>query len=198
MDLAEPSSLKRKWVKELSPESAARDCHEETKQVEPAPHSDLDPVREESRSRSPDEQATSLSITCSSSTHDTTASSFHFESIHDFTKELQTAITASWPTRSSPGYSKYAAVKVLLISWEEDDLGVEVEVDLLGQLLENVYSYEVEKWKIPSMNSFDALDEQVRASAKAIRSNPSSLFVLYYAGHARPSRDLGSYPRWSS
>ncbi|KAK1759192.1 hypothetical protein QBC47DRAFT_357079 [Echria macrotheca] len=131
------------------------------------------------------------------STHDTTPSSFHFESIQDFTKGLQSALDASWKTRQEP-VSKYKAVKALLLSWEDDDLGVEAEIDPLAQLLENVYGYEVERWRIPSLGSFRALDNKVRASTESIWEVPSSLFILYYGGHARPSRGQGSFPRWSS
>ncbi|KAK4454485.1 hypothetical protein QBC34DRAFT_160211 [Podospora aff. communis PSN243] len=188
---------KRKWEPEESParhpESPGHDAPEQHL-------SDNDPTalgeeQQASDLESPDE-TTSLSI--GSSTHDTAASSFHFESIHDFTKELQAALTANWTTRRYYSSSKYQAVKALLVSWEDDDLGVRVEVDLLGQLLERVYSYDVEKWQIPSRDPFKALDKQVRAASEAVWDTTSSLFILYYAGHARPSRGLGSFPRWSS
>jgi len=134
----------------------------------------------------------------SSSTHDTTASSFHFSIIHDFTRDLQSAVEASWKTRQDSGCSKYKAVRALLVSWEEDDLGVVAEIDLLGQLLQDVYRYDVRKWRIPSVDSFKALDRHVRSVTEDIWGATSSLFILYYAGHARPSRDLGSFPRWTS
>ncbi|KAK0620748.1 hypothetical protein B0T14DRAFT_567479 [Immersiella caudata] len=101
-------------------------------------------------------------------------------------------------TRKYYGSFKYQALKALLVGWGEDNFGVRAEIDLLGQLLERVYGYEVEKWHIPSRDPFKALDRQVRASAEAIWEHPASLFILYYAGHARPSRGLGSFPRWSS
>lgn len=197
MEPIELSSQSRKRKREPSPEPSESVEHGGTGPGNPAckHSSSLGPEQASSDSQSFYDLPSS-SIT--STTHDTTASSFHFESIHDFTKELQTALAANWATRKSCGSSKYEAVKALLLSWEEDDLGVGVEVDLLGQLLEGAYGYEVEKWRIPSLNSFMALDKQVRNFAESIWSTSSSLFILYYAGHARPSRDLGSFPRWSS
>ena len=155
----------------------------------------LDDPEDETVSRSPDD---AVFLSNSSSTHDTTASSFHFASIHDFTRDLQSALEASWKSRQDVTRSKYKAVKALLVSWEDDDLGVEAEVDVLGQMFEEVYHYDVEKWKIPAVNSFRALDKRVRSVAEEIWETPSSLFIVYYAGHARPSRGLGSYPLWVS
>lgn len=132
-----------------------------------------------------------------STTHDTAISSFHYPTIHDFTKELQTAIDTCWNHRGESKYSKYTSVKVLLVSWQDDDLGVEREIDELGQLFECAYMYEVEKWKIPFVDSQGALDEKVRDVVKVWRTS-TSLLIFYYAGHARPSRHLGSYPVWVS
>ncbi|KAK4209563.1 hypothetical protein QBC37DRAFT_450105, partial [Rhypophila decipiens] len=132
------------------------------------------------------------------STHDTTASSFHFPSIHDFTKDLQCAVEASWKTRQDSSRSRYKAVRALLVSWEDDDLGVAAELRVLSQLLQDVYHYDVEQWKIPSVDSFKALDRHIRHATEDIWGAKSSLFILFYAGHARPSGGLGSFPRWVS
>ena len=88
-------------------------------------------------------------------------------------------------------------MKALLVSWEDDDLGVEKEVDELAQLLTRVYCYDVAKWKIPSTGSWGALDDRVRYVARGLDAAPS-LLILYYAGHARPRGQLGSYPVWVS
>lgn len=135
----------------------------------------------------------------SSSTHDTSISSFHYPSIGDLTNDLQCALNASWKSRNDPNSTKYKIVKAFLLSWEDDDLGVETEVDKLGDLFERVYSYQVEKWKIPSgpVDVQDAVDEKVKTMIKEFQT-PSSLLIFYYAGHAQPQEQIGSYPVWRS
>ena len=131
-----------------------------------------------------------------SSTHDTSASAFHYPSFHAWIKNLEAALLSSWDSRNVSTF-KYRSVRALLVSWEDDDLGVVKEVDELGQLLSRVYFYPVEKWKIPSQGSWSALDDKVRAVAKELVVTPS-LLIFYYAGHARPRGQLGSYPVWTS
>ncbi|KAK3333025.1 hypothetical protein B0T19DRAFT_473783 [Cercophora scortea] len=138
------------------------------------------------------------SISNSSGTHDTSSASFHYPNLNCLTKDLQQAIDASWKGRQeATRFSKYQAVKAFLVSWEDDDLGVEKELDELAQLFDDVYSYDVEKWKIPSSDQQERLDEKVRDVIKGWQS-PSSLLIFYYAGHARPSRHPGTYPVWVS
>jgi len=62
-------------------------------------------------------------------THDSSFADEHIPSIEKFAEDLQLAIAAAWPScRSSP----YERVHVLLLSWEDDNLGVDKEIKRLG------------------------------------------------------------------
>ncbi|PMD24050.1 hypothetical protein NA56DRAFT_25043 [Hyaloscypha hepaticicola] len=57
-------------------------------------------------------------------THDTALMALadeHIPSIEKFGEDLQVAITAAWPTRHG---NRYEEAHVLLLSWEDDNLGV--------------------------------------------------------------------------
>ncbi|KAH8891643.1 hypothetical protein GQ53DRAFT_865528 [Thozetella sp. PMI_491] len=129
-------------------------------------------------------------------THETSAASFHLRDLQCLTTELEAALEASWATRKVPG-SPYNAVKVLLTSWMEDDLGVESEIDQLKDLFERVYRYDVDIWKIPSEKSERALIAKTSSLLDECELT-KSLLIFYYAGHARPSMHLGTYPVWTS
>ena len=117
--------------------------------------------------------------------------------LHELTRDLGIALQRDWASRHQAGFSKYRAVKAFLVSWEEDDLGVEAEIGDLARLFEHTYSYQVEKWKIPSRPPQVALDKKVAELVEELE-DPSTLLIFYYAGHARPSRQYGSYPVWQS
>src|SRR4051812_35174531 len=106
MEPIPPIPQKRKREGEMSPAPPEDAEHDASGQVASEQPSCSD-AAEETSSRSPDDACRSYS----SSTHDTAASSFHFESIHDFTKELQEALMVGWKTRNDLGCSKYDAVK---------------------------------------------------------------------------------------
>jgi hypothetical protein len=118
--------------------------------------------------------------------------------LQELTRDLDLALQRQWASRHQTRFSKYESVKAFLVSWEEDDLGVEEEVDDLARLLKHTYSYQVEKWKIPSRNSQIALDKKVGDLVCELEG-ASTLLFFYYAGHAMPSRQqFGSYPVWRS
>jgi hypothetical protein len=89
------------------------------------------------------------------------------------------------------------AVKVILTSWAKDDLGVMSEIAELEDIFDRVYQYEVEKWQIPSEKPERALRAKVTSLLEGWESN-KSLLMFYYAGHAQPSSNSGSYPIWTS
>jgi len=73
-------------------------------------------------------------------------------------------------------------VRVLLLRWEEDSMGVQYELEDLAKLCEGTYGYQTETWLIPAVKSHFALMEKalqvVRDYGKA-----DSLLIVYYAGH---------------
>jgi len=51
------------------------------------------------------------------------------------------------------GSCYYEQVYVLLLSWEDDKLGVIEEIKKLHRVFEKLYGYSVESWLIPSEES---------------------------------------------
>ncbi|KAK0632646.1 hypothetical protein B0T14DRAFT_39681 [Immersiella caudata] len=133
-----------------------------------------------------DDPQPSASSTSGSSTHDTSASTFHYPSFHAWTRDLETALKTSWKSRNDPAL-RYRSVKALLVSCEDDDLGVEKEVNELAQLFTRVYSYDAEKWKIPSLGSWSALDDKVRTADRCPRSGHRPLIADLLLRRPRPS-----------
>ncbi|KAK5659870.1 hypothetical protein OQA88_13333 [Cercophora sp. LCS_1] len=100
-------------------------------------------------------------------------------------KTLSAKVEERWPTRHTP----YLAVSVLLIQWEEDDLGVVKEILELRDLLTRFFRYKVEVWSIPRGTHrsiykaiFNKLDEFTQNG-----NNDMTLLWIYYAGHAMQS-----------
>jgi hypothetical protein len=68
-------------------------------------------------------------------THDVSFVEEHISSIEKFADDLQIAINAAWLTRKK---SQYQDVHVLMLSWEDDNLGVEQEIKRLGYVFGNL------------------------------------------------------------
>ncbi|KAK3384604.1 hypothetical protein B0T24DRAFT_544890 [Lasiosphaeria ovina] len=95
------------------------------------------------------------------------------------TAQLNELITTRWPTR----FTSHLKVYVLLISWENDDLGVDRELRALKQVFQVLYNYAVEEWEIPSVDAYFSLLERVRNFVNQ-SNDEDTLFILYYGGHA--------------
>ena len=76
----------------------------------------------------------------------------------------------------------YAAVYVLLLSWENDDLGVCTEIDQLAAVFGQAYDFWVERSLIPDKEPDGALEETLKSFVKKYES-PRSLLIVYYGGH---------------
>jgi hypothetical protein len=119
-------------------------------------------------------------------------SQFHQKDFTGFLQQVHKAVIGSFPeagrffldTQNSRRYSAspYTAVNVLLLSWEDDDLGVATEIAELDKVLRNVYRYSVELWTIPSKKSHNELGDRLRDFTKKYE-NEDSLLIVYYGGH---------------
>jgi hypothetical protein len=80
-------------------------------------------------------------------------------------------------------------VEVLLLRWEEDDMGVQRELRSLDKVLTERYNFKTHTWLIPSKGSHRALMGEVLQLVKEHESR-NTLFIVYYAGHGKinPSR----------
>jgi hypothetical protein len=83
---------------------------------------------------------------------------------------------------SSPLKPTYAAVHVLLLSWEDDDLGVVKEIDELYDIFRALYGFQVEEFKIPPRESDDAVHQVLNTFVKGHQSS-RTLLLVYYGGH---------------
>jgi hypothetical protein len=81
-------------------------------------------------------------------------------------------------------------VYVLLICWETQDpkLPVECEIRGLRKVLENVYKYDVEEFRIPDSGSHAEVSEKINSFVKVGGNSNNDLKIVYYAGHSRLSR----------
>jgi hypothetical protein len=73
-------------------------------------------------------------------------------------------------------------VHVLLLRWEEDTMGVALELEDLAKTFTFVYGFETETWLIPTVKSHVAL------TAKALQTvqdfgGPDDLLIVYYGGY---------------
>jgi hypothetical protein len=111
-----------------------------------------------------------------------------------FLSHLTDAASAAWPDRFAARYSK---VKVLLMSWDKDDIGVEQEVRNLEAVFRGLYHYETEYWKIPSRRPAVELSRKVADLVDA-HGQEGNLLILYYGGHTRSSEQPGGSPVWAA
>jgi hypothetical protein len=102
-------------------------------------------------------------------------------------------VKAGWPQRHNIRYSK---VQVLALRWIDDDLGVFTELKALEHVLTDLYHFEVHTYSIPSEKPDKALKRRVLDFLD--QDGPETLFILYYAGHARLSLQANEGPIWSA
>lgn len=124
-----------------------------------------------------------------SPTHDTSLIGEH-ATIRQLGEDLESAVKAGWPR--APG-TRYTNVKALLLSWEDDDLGVMREIKRLRCVLENKYDYHTQTFEIPSRKPDIALKGKVVEFLA--EDDENTLLILYYGGHARRGNQMEG-PLW--
>lgn len=126
-------------------------------------------------------------------THDSSSAEHHVSGIETFADDLQSAIAAAWPMRRS---SRYERAHVLLLCWENDNLGVHREVGHLQHVFSNLYRFDVQTFKIPPKTAGKATTTRILTFLET--DGPETLFIVYYAGHARLSHRSSEPPIWSA
>lgn len=126
-------------------------------------------------------------------THDVSSADHHVSGIEKFADDLQSAIAAAWPTRRN---SRYERAHVLLLSWEDDNLGVHQEMKHLEYVFSNLYRFDVQSFKIPPKTAGKATASRILSFLED--DGPETLFIVYYAGHARLSHRSSEPPIWSA
>ncbi|KAK0102684.1 hypothetical protein ONS95_006286 [Cadophora gregata] len=102
----------------------------------------------------------------------------------DFTAGLRDAAKALFPNEKT---SRYSCVSVLVLSWQDEDprLPVSLEIAEVVRVFRDVYNYNVEEWKIPSLGSHLALNRRIMAFVDPAPNDREHLKIVYYAGHGR-------------
>jgi hypothetical protein len=83
------------------------------------------------------------------------------------------------------GTQYYTHVNVLLLYWEEDDLGCQKELKKLTGILEEHFHYAVHTFVIPTRRSQALLQREISEFVLKY-SLESTLTIIYYAGHGDP------------
>jgi hypothetical protein len=109
------------------------------------------------------------------------------------TTHLQAAVDEVWPHRFG---LRYRNVKVLLVSWEADDLGVIKEVRALEHVFRDFYRYDVSTYLITSHHPDRALTRRVIEFVDSAMKD--TLLIFYYAGHASMNPNRLESVIWSA
>jgi hypothetical protein len=112
-------------------------------------------------------------------THDISHTECHISGMQQLGADLDAAVKAVWPKRHDIRYSQ---VHVLLVSWEDDDLGVATEIKGLRHVFRDRYHFQVQGYRIPSAKPDRALYRRVLEFLDL--DGEGTLLIFYYAGHA--------------
>jgi hypothetical protein len=85
---------------------------------------------------------------------------------------------------------------VLLLSWEDDNLGVEKEIQRLGHAFSNLYGFEVHEFGSPRKTPGKATTTSVSTFLENDRQD--SLLIVCYAGHSRLNKQTNEPPIWAA
>ena len=96
------------------------------------------------------------------------------------------ALQSAYPKPQATGSPRYSKVSVLLIQWEEDDLGVSIELAKLYEVFKADYGYDCEDiFEIPERDSQVAL--MTRLQRLIDNASRDHLLIIYYGGHSDDS-----------
>ncbi|KAI9742518.1 MAG: hypothetical protein M1835_003057, partial [Candelina submexicana] len=99
--------------------------------------------------------------------------------IESFAEILNTAVKGVFPNKAKTTYRR---VYVLLLYWEDDNLGCVTEVDELDQVCQNIYHFTTKVYRIPSEKSHNRLNSEI-ARFIAEYDDKANLLLVYYGGH---------------
>ena len=113
------------------------------------------------------------------------ASAFHAPQTitrNEFKNALTQAVGYSAPSAAS---KRYRRVRVLLVQWENDTLGVEHEILGLKQIFTSHYGYSAHIAKIPSATRGPPIHWLNRVMMEVTTDmTDQDLIIFYYGGHA--------------
>lgn len=111
----------------------------------------------------------------------------------DYERTISSKLSNYQPRR----IQRYASVNVLLLTWKDDDIGVEGEVKQLGEIFKTTFNYSIWPFKIPSESPGTELGAFI---IKAVRSfgGEDGLLIVYYGGHGGPAVQTKSPCTWAA
>jgi hypothetical protein len=111
----------------------------------------------------------------------------YYSEFQDFWDKSNIALNGTFPIH---GQSRNSRVGVLLLSFEDDDLNVLEEIEILERVFQSTYGYETDTWSIPVTEPEEELSRRIYqfrrkyCQENRVPNNPLPLLVLYYGGHA--------------
>jgi len=116
----------------------------------------------------------------------------HLDNFEEFFEHLNRAAKSVLPKTSR----RHTDAFVLLLRWEDDDLGTETELNDLEDIFQNIYHYNTEIYLIPSNDSTTQLEYKLN-DFRRVHDNGTNLLIVYYGGHGsldnnknRPSKSI--------
>ncbi|KAI4101664.1 MAG: hypothetical protein LQ345_007406, partial [Seirophora villosa] len=126
-----------------------------------------------------------LAMATKTTTHDISRIDHHVKDVETLGRVLNHALCAAFPKTTQ---SRYKHVRVLLLSWGDDDLGVATEIAELQRVFDSSYHFQTYHWRIPSHRSHNALVRQVMQLLDESESR-DELLIVYYGGHGKMNED---------
>ena len=88
-----------------------------------------------------------------------------------------------------PHSGEYDSINVLLVYWENDDMGCSEEITAVRSFFEESWRYKVHILPIPAERSQAALQSDLSQFVLLYGATARSLLIIYYGGHGDPSPD---------
>ena len=86
---------------------------------------------------------------------------------------------------------------MLCLSWEDDSLGVRQEINDLLSVFSRIYRFDTHEYRIRGEKPGRDTQSQAAAFLQE-HDSKDNLLILYYAGHAMPSRQGSEAPIWAA
>ncbi len=113
-------------------------------------------------------------------THHTVMTNLHTRDLDTFGKRLSSAAPAAFP---KDGISVCKKAYVLLLSWQDDDLGVTGELRQLEEVFQQIYHYHTEQYQIVCTRSYNSLARRLTVFLDE-HERKDNLLIVHYGGHA--------------
>lgn len=101
--------------------------------------------------------------------------------LQKFGQTLNKATASVFPKTS---HSKYSSAHVLLLRWQDDDLGVSDESEALAEMFAEQYHFEISVGLIPSESPSRWLSRKILNFIEVDDDSRQTLKIVWYGGHS--------------